>query len=233
MNSHIQEKEQFKKLFQKERIDRFEDRFKILDVFLKSDTHLTSDELFEIFKKEGLGFSRDFVTETLELMRFYGFAQANRFQNGSPRYEPLILDRRHDHMVCAKCRKIIEFHSKALEDLQMEIAAAHGFHMLQHKMDIYGICSQCLKERSDLIPLARARAGETATIEKFLGGRRFEARMLSMGIRRGETVRIITNRGEGQLVAAVENRRFVIGSKMAFKILARPEAGPGKQRGSA
>ena len=38
---HKQEKEQFKKLFKQERIDHFEDRFKVLDTFLKTEQHVT------------------------------------------------------------------------------------------------------------------------------------------------------------------------------------------------
>ena len=45
---HIQEKEQFKKLFRQEQIDRFEDRFKVLEVFLQTEKHVTIDEIVEL-----------------------------------------------------------------------------------------------------------------------------------------------------------------------------------------
>ena len=42
---HIQEKKQFKKLFKQDHIDDFEDRFKVLEVFLQTERHMTIDDL--------------------------------------------------------------------------------------------------------------------------------------------------------------------------------------------
>jgi len=138
---HRQEKQQFKKLFKQEYIDVFEDRFNILEVFLQTEKHLTIDELIDLLKENGYNFEPDFIRDTLKLMVRFGFAKKNRFINGPVRYEHMHLGQHHDHMICTKCRKIVEFREDRLEDLQVKIAAAHGFHMLQHKMEIYGICS--------------------------------------------------------------------------------------------
>ena len=42
---HLQEHKQFKKLFHQENIDRFEDRIKILEIFLQTEKHVTIGEL--------------------------------------------------------------------------------------------------------------------------------------------------------------------------------------------
>ncbi len=220
---HRQEKEQFKKLFIKENIDNFEDRFKVLEGFLQTEKHLTSDELLSLINEDKKRFTKTFVSDTLNLMCVYGFARANRFQNGSIRYEHRHIGQHHDHMICTKCKKIIEFHNKFLENLQIEIAASNSFHMLRHKMEIYGICSECLQERSDLIPMAKAKQGEVVKIKDFTGGPGFAARMLSMGLRLGESIKVITNHGEGQIVFAIENSRFAVGRKVGYKILVKPE----------
>ncbi len=64
---------------------------------------------------------------------------------------------------------------------------------------------------------------EVVKIEDFSGGPGFAARMLSMGLRPGALIKVITNHGEGQIVAAIEKSRFVIGRKMGYKILVKPE----------
>ena len=136
---HIQEKEQFKKLFKQEQIDNFEDRFKVLEVFLHTEKHVTIEEMVELLNRVGWRLEPEFVRETMKLMCRFGFAQKSRFDNGDLRYEHRHLGQHHDHMVCTKCKKIIEFENEQLEELQIKIAATQGFHMLQHKMEIYGI----------------------------------------------------------------------------------------------
>ena len=219
---HRQEKQQFKKLFKQEYIDVFEDRFNILEVFLQTERHLTIDELIKLLKENGYNFEPDFIRDTLKLMVRFGFAKKNRFNNGPIRYEHMHLGQHHDHMICTKCRKIVEFREDRLEDLQVQIAAAHGFHMLQHKMEIYGICSECLKNRIQIMPLVMAKPGERLIINDITGGSGARMRLLSMGLRLKDEIEIVTNPKQGQLVVAVDFKRFVLGRGLAQKIMVQP-----------
>jgi Fur family ferric uptake transcriptional regulator len=219
---HRQEKQQFKKLFKQEYIDVFEDRFNILEVFLQTEKHLTIDELIKLLEKNGYNFEPDFIRDTLKLMVRFGFAKKNRFNNGPVRYEHMHLGQHHDHMICTKCRKIVEFSEDRLEDLQVQIAAAHGFHMLQHKMEIYGICSECLKNRIQVMPLVMAKPGERLIIKDITGGTGARMRLLSMGLRLKDEIEIVTNPKQGQLVVAVDLKRFVLGRGLAQKIMVQP-----------
>jgi len=219
---HRQEKQQFKKLFKQEYIDDFEDRFSILEVFLQTEKHLTSSELIELLEENGYNFEPDFIRDTLKLMVRFGFAKKNRFNNGPVRYEHMHLGQHHDHMICTKCRKIVEFSEDRLEDLQVQIAAAHGFHMLQHKMEIYGICSECLKNRIQVMPLVMAKPGERLIIEDITGGSGAKMRLLSMGLRLKDEIEIVTNPKQGQIVVAVDFKRFILGRGLAQKIMVQP-----------
>jgi len=219
---HRQEKQQFKKLFKQEYIDDFEDRFNILEVFLQTEKHLTSSEMIKLLEENGYNFEPDFIRDTLKLMVRFGFAKKNRFNNGPVRYEHMHLGQHHDHMICTKCRKIVEFREDRLEDLQVQIAAAHGFHMLQHKMEIYGICSECLKNRIQVMPLVMAKQGERLIIKDITGGSGARMRLLSMGLRLKDEIEIVTNPKQGQLVVAVDFKRFVLGRGLAQKIMVQP-----------
>jgi Fur family ferric uptake transcriptional regulator len=219
---HSQEKQQFKELFKQESIDGFEDRFKILEVFLQTEKHLTSDELINLLEEKGYKFEPYFIRDTLKLMVRYGFAKKNRFNNGHNRYEHMHLGQHHDHMICTKCRKIVEFREDRLEDLQVKIATANGFHMLQHKMEIYGICSECLKNRIQGMPLVMAKPGERLIIKEIIGGSGAKMRLLSMGLRLKDEIEIVTNPKQGQLVVALDFKRFVLGQGLAQKIMVQP-----------
>ncbi len=219
---HLQEKEQFKKLFKQEYIDNFEDRFKILEVFLQTEKHVTVEELTQLLAQSGCALDPQFVRETLKLMCRFGFAHKSRFDNGQVRYEHRHLGQHHDHMICTKCRKIIEFEEDRLEKLQIKIAADQGFHMLQHRMEIYGICSGCLKDRIQLMPLTLAKDGERLVLKDINGGAGARMRLLSMGLRIGDQIEVISNNSQGQIAVALDFKRYVLGRGLAQKILVEP-----------
>lgn len=219
MQIHYREKEQFKKLFLQENIDRFEDRFRILEVFLQHERHMTLEGLSDFLRQSGTPFDLDFIHDTLRLMCHYGFAVKNNFDNGHAWYEHQHLGRHHDHMICIKCRKILEFEDAELENRQVHVTTEKGFHMLQHRMEIYGICQECLKERRGHLSLATAKAGETLRVKAFEGGAKMRLRLLSMGIRIGDTLKVITNQGTGQVVVAIECSRFALGRGLAERVL--------------
>lgn len=220
---HDQEKAQFKKLFQQEGIDRFEDRFAVLETFLQTEGHVTADDLDRLLQRNGKNFEIQFVRDTLKRMCDFGFAQRNHFDNGNESYEHRHLGQHHDHMICTKCRKIIEFENDAMEALQLQIAEAAGFHMLQHRMEIYGLCDACAKKRDNRIPLTTAKPGERVKIIEFSGGSGAKLRLAAMGFRVGDEIEIVTNQSSGQMVVAVDFNRYILGRGLAQKIWVQPE----------
>ncbi|MFO7964694.1 MAG: transcriptional repressor [Desulfobacterales bacterium] len=228
---HKREKEQFRTLFQQEKVDRINDRFTILDVFLQTENHLTIEELEQILKEAGHDYDSHFVRDTMKLICRFGFASKLTFDDGLVRYEHRHLGQHHDHMICTKCGKILEFEDDHLEEVQARIASARGFHMLQHKMEIYGICDRCMKSHVKWMPLTMAKPGEHLVIRDFTGGANARMRLMTMGLRQGDHIEIITNSGTGQLVVALDYNRYVIGRGMAQKVLVEPlkkEARKGK-----
>jgi len=219
---HLQEKEQFKKLFEQEGIDCLEDRMKVLEAFFQTERHISEIELFEIIKEKNISLTPAFISDTLDLMCRYGFAHKHRFNNGVIRYEHRHIGQHHDHMICTKCKQIIEFKNNQLESFQLQVAATHGFHMLQHKMEIYGICAHCLKRRLSLMPLMAAKQGEVLIVRSFKGGTRSRMRLMSMGLRVGDRIDVISNLNQGQLVIALDYKRLVLGRGLAEKIMVQP-----------
>ena len=220
---HLQEKRQFKKLFKQEHIDNFEDRFKILEAFLQTEKHVTVEDVVRLLEDNGWKLERDFVHETLQLMSRFGFAHQSRFDSGVILYEHRHLGQHHDHMICTKCRKILEFEEDRIEQLQIKIAAAQGFHVLQHKLEIYGICNRCLEDRIQLMPLSLAKPGEHLVIRETRGGAGSKMRLLTMGLRKGDRIEVITNNGYGQLAIAADLKRYVLGRGLAEKIMVEPD----------
>jgi Fur family ferric uptake transcriptional regulator len=94
--------------------------------------------------------------------------------------------------------------------------------MLQHKMEIYGICKECLKKRETLISLDMAKPGERLIIKDVAGCSKARMRLLTMGLRPEDEIMVITNNHQGQVVIAADYQRFALGRGLARKILTEP-----------
>ena len=218
---HDQEKLQFESLFKQEGISRVHDRMAVLDLFLGTEQHVTATEFADIVKAARPELDAVFVNDCIRLMLRFGFAHEIRFEGEPVRYEHRHLGQHHDHLVCTRCGEILEFEDPEVEALQEKIAKRHGFTLLQHKMDLYGLCRKCNGDRQSSMPLPEARAGEMLVIEAFTGGSTSRMRLLSMGLRIGDRVEIITSQGKGQQVVAVGTRRYVLGRGLSEKIRVR------------
>jgi len=115
----------------------------IADTFFRSNTHITLDELLKKVKRKTPNIGYATVYRTMKLLTDCGLAIARQFGDGQTRYENLPEDGHHDHMICIKCSKITEFQNQKIEQLQSEMAKKHGFTVVNHKLELYGYCSEC------------------------------------------------------------------------------------------
>ncbi len=166
--------------------------------------------------------SDEFVVSSMEHLCRFGFASKVDFEGGEPLYEHRHLGIHHDHMICTKCGNILEFKDEALEKQQQKIAKEYGFHMLQHRMEIYGLCSACMAQRQKQVLLHKAKPGEWLKVKQLEAGRQMQLRISSMGLKIGDEIEVMSNGFGGQVVVASGDSRLVIGSGMAQKIWVEP-----------
>jgi Fur family ferric uptake transcriptional regulator len=218
-NDKTFEKNNFRALIESDHIGRVEDRLNIVDTFLNTEEHVTLEEFIQLLREKGFEYDSDFVKTCLNRWVDQGFAQKKTFEGQPPRYEHRHLGRHHDHMICTKCGKIVEFQNDELEILQERIAAELGYYILQHKMEIYGLCSQCLEERSIQMSLSIAKKGEEVVVKEISGGRDTRARLASMGFRVGDHLEVISNDGHQRIIVGHGFTRLGIGRDLADNIL--------------
>ena len=219
INDNYYEKANFRALVEDDEIGRVEERLNIIEVFLNTEEHVTLEEMMKLLEDRGYDYDPEFVRQCMNRWVEHGFAQKEQFEGQPPRYEHRHLGKHHDHLICTKCGEIEEFRNEDMERLQVKVATAQGFHMLQHKMEIYGICSQCLSQRSPLMPLAMAKPGENVVIKDIMGGSHARSRLASMGLKRGDFLEIINNNGLGRLIVGHETMRLAMGRGIAQKIM--------------
>ena len=220
--TNLLEKSNLRALLEADQVDRVEDRLHVVDTFLDTEEHVTLEELFKLLKKKGYDYDVDFVRQCMRRMVELGFAQRKKFKGQPIRYEHRHLGRHHDHLICTKCGKIMEFANADMERLQLQIASELGFQMLQHRMEIYGLCDECFAGRARLISLSTAKPGEQVEIKEIAAGEGGTSRLASMGLRVGDRLEIINNEGHGRLILGRDCIRFAIGRGMAEKLLVSP-----------
>jgi len=115
----------------------------ILDHFLRARGHVSAEDLYlKIRKKQpNIGFAT--VYRTLRLFAECGIAAERNFGDGSTRYEASKSSEHHDHLICNRCGAIIEFEDPRIEALQEQVARERGFQMTSHRLELFGICSDC------------------------------------------------------------------------------------------
>jgi Fur family ferric uptake transcriptional regulator len=118
-------------------------REKILETFLEMRGHVTAEQLYARMKQADPSIGFTTVYRTLRLLCECGLVQERNFRHGPTRYEHAYTRHHHDHLVCVKCGKIIEFENDPIEQLQQQIAELHRFELLDHRHELYGYCQEC------------------------------------------------------------------------------------------
>lgn len=220
IEQHDIERQQFRQVLESINATRIPDRLKILDEFLTVELHITLPDLLEFIKAgNNTDYDLDFLRESMEMFCQCGFAQKNEFEFQETTYEHHHLGDHHDHFICTSCGLIREFRNNRLESLQIEIAADFNFHPLQHKMEIYGLCEDCLAKREANPPLQLAAVGEKVRIVEIVGSREMQARMTAMGLSPGTLLEVINNNPAGPFIVAAHDTRLALDSAMAQIIL--------------
>jgi len=86
----------------------------ILDLFLTTQRHVSTEELYQIAVKKFPQIGYSTVHRTLKLLSECGLASERHFGDRYTRFEKKQKDQHHDHLICTNCGKIIEFESNKI-----------------------------------------------------------------------------------------------------------------------
>lgn len=122
-------------------------RDEIFKVFAAADRHLSVEELHERVRRFNPRIGYATVYRTMKLLTEAGLAEERHFEDGFTRYEYNPSQGHHDHLICTACGRIIEFENERIEQLQQDVARKNRFKVLSHKLELYGLCSECHEKR--------------------------------------------------------------------------------------
>ena len=107
------------------------------ETYGKSD-HPDVDELYNRVSKIDPKISIATVYRTVKIFEEAGILTKHDFKGGKARYEE-IRESHHDHLIDVKTGEIIEFVDDEIEKLQKKVAEKHGYTLVDHKLELYGV----------------------------------------------------------------------------------------------
>ncbi len=102
--------------------------------------HMSAEDVYKTLLDEGEEIGLATVYRVLTQFETAGLVIRHNFEGGRSVFE-LNDETHHDHMVCMECGKVFEFFDKTIEERQKKVAEAAGFHMDDHSLYLYGVCS--------------------------------------------------------------------------------------------
>jgi Fur family peroxide stress response transcriptional regulator len=122
-------------------------RLAVLRILSRCDGHPSVETIYERVKEDFPTTSLATVYKTVALLKHLGEVLELGFPEGGNRYDgrnPFP----HPHLICTKCGRIEDPKPAGLADLTQQLTSNTGFHVVSHRLDFFGLCSDCWKKQS-------------------------------------------------------------------------------------
>lgn len=114
---------------------------------LNSSEHLNAEDIYRLIlvkdKNNQIGLST--IYRTLIFLEDNKLISSLYLKNTNIKKFETNLKEHHDHIICTKCDKIIEFVNDKIENEHKKLVKKYDFILENHSMILYGICKECQK----------------------------------------------------------------------------------------
>ncbi len=119
----------------------------IIDAVFSSHEHFDADQLVQRLARrdDGKRVSRSTVYRSLIQLEEAGLIRKVARQDDRDLYEHDYGYPQHDHLICNRCGKLIEFYNQSISELLEQVARQHGFRMNGHRLEVSGLCDDCCR----------------------------------------------------------------------------------------
>ncbi len=115
----------------------------VLKIFLESPKYLSVDELTRRVRSKHSKLGLSTVYRSLRIFTECGLARENHFLYRGASFEPIYGVAAHDHLICKRCGKVQEFSNPLIQAVQEKVGKEFDFKREEHRVEIYGLCSDC------------------------------------------------------------------------------------------
>ena len=117
-------------------------RLAVLKVLAVSEGHPTVEQIYETVRVEFPTTSVATIYKTVNLLKQLNEVLELGFPDGSNRYDG-NKPYPHPHVICTKCKKIIDPNLGSIKELTKEVVKETGFQILNYRVDFFGTCRDC------------------------------------------------------------------------------------------
>jgi Fur family peroxide stress response transcriptional regulator len=118
-------------------------RMAIVRILARSEGHPSVEAIHKLIKNDFPTMSLATVYRNIILIKSLGEILELGFPDGSNRYDG-NKPYPHPHVICIRCRKIVDPDLDSLEEMKKEVSAETKFKILSHRLDFFGICGSCM-----------------------------------------------------------------------------------------
>ena len=117
-------------------------RVALLRLLAASEGHPSAAGLYDRLRAQFPTTSLATVYKTLSLLDDLGEVLELGFSHDVVRYDA-NRPYPHPHLICLRCRKIVDGEPNLAPSLAGDVAQGSGFRVVGHRLDIYGLCPDC------------------------------------------------------------------------------------------
>lgn len=120
-----------------------EPRLQIFELFKNSETrHLSAEDIYKIFQQNQTDISLATIYRVLTQFEQAELLIRHRFESDKSVFE-LNDTEFHDHLVCVRCGRVVEFFDPDMTKRRSQIAKQHGFEISSQSIYLYAHCQRC------------------------------------------------------------------------------------------
>lgn len=117
----------------------------ILEYMVETHNHPTADEIYQALSARFPTMSTATVYNNLHLFVKVGFVKELSYGDAASRYD--FTNTQHYHAICEKCGTVSDLYYPILDDIEQVTRDLIGFEVTHHRMEVYGVCSECLAQQ--------------------------------------------------------------------------------------
>jgi Fur family peroxide stress response transcriptional regulator len=120
-------------------------RMAVLETLVTSEEHLSVEQIYDRVRADFPMTSLATIYKTITLLKEMNQVLELGFGDDSNHYDG-NRPQPHPHLICVRCRRIIDLDIDAVSVLPQEVEERTGYRIVNHRLDFFGLCPQCQEE---------------------------------------------------------------------------------------